>query len=123
MNLKEAISKMLKDCGAESTGEGLLADAKLLAKQCGIRFITLRETVDTLAPQFGLSIDEKEEQITDQGDFWDRIVDANTAASAFGDDDGLARQFASADSIPPFPPLNALQAPQDNFDALDSQLR
>jgi len=96
MPLHEAVRYMLAECGGQSTGEGLLADAKLVATLVGVEFTTLRETVDVLARHFGL--DAAPEPAPEEDDSWEaRVIQANAEASAFPeDDDSLARHILSA---------------------------
>lgn len=100
MRLREALAVMLRDCGEASTGEGLVEDAKLLARVAGIEFSTLRATVDALATQFGIDLDQEDE--APAAATWEqRVIDANANASAFPEDDLFARHLLRDPKRPP----------------------
>jgi len=89
---------MLAECGAKATGDGLIADAKLVAKEVGLPFTTLRKTVEALAAQFGLDLEATEATTrggpkNDDDDWEARMIAANAEASAFAEDDSFARQL------------------------------
>lgn len=88
--MEASVASMLAECGKSATGEGLIADAKALAKVVGVPFTTLKETVDLLKLHFG-----KTPASTPEAADWEtRVVEANAQASAFSeDDDTLARQL------------------------------